>query len=161
MKPDEIIRLLGLEPHPKEGGYFREIYRSNGNIATPGGPRAYSTAIYFMLTKDTFSAMHRLCSDEIFHLYMGGPVEMLNIYPDGSGGIVRIGHNLAGGERPQVIVSAGVWQGSRLAEGAEFALMGTTVAPGFDYADYEDGTRDGLCREYPEFKEMIEKLCLK
>ncbi|NPV02503.1 MAG: cupin domain-containing protein [Brevinematales bacterium] len=163
MKPEEIIQLLGLEPHPKEGGYFREIYRSKGVIDNPAGgykgSRVFSTAIYYMLTHGTFSTMHRLKSDEIFHLYMGGPVEMINLYPGGKGEIIHIGHRLTNGERPMVVVPKGVWQGARLAEGAEFALLGTTVAPGFEYKDYEDGIMEFLCSDYPDFSDKISELC--
>jgi len=165
MTAAEIIETLGLIPHPKEGGFFRELYRSDESIDLSGtryrGKRAFSTAIYFLLTPETFSAMHLLQSDEIFHLYLGGPVEMLNLYPDGSGKAVRIGFDLMSDERPQVVVPRGVWQGSRLANSAEYALMGTTVAPGFEYEDFSDGVRAELTAKYPRFAGMIDGLCLK
>jgi predicted cupin superfamily sugar epimerase len=102
--------------------------------------------------------MHRVASDEVFHFYAGGPVEMVQLHPSGHGEIVILGNDLRAGQAPQIIVPAGVWQGSRLARGGEFALMGTTVAPGFEYADYESGQREWLMQRYPEFGEMIREL---
>jgi predicted cupin superfamily sugar epimerase len=119
------------------------------------GPRAFGTCIYYLLTPTTFSAMHRLQSDEIFHFYLGDPVEMLQLWPDGSGKIVTLGSDLQAGMHPQVIVPRGVWQGARLVAGGKFALLGCTVAPGFDFADYEHGRREELIRDYPQFRERI------
>ncbi len=159
---EEIIALLKLQRHPKEGGYFRETYRSKDLLsdlpARYRGQRAAGTAIYYLLTPTSFSAMHRVASDEGFHFYTGGPVEMLQLHPDGHGEIVILGNDLRAGQSPQIIVPAGVWQGSRLASSGEFALLGTTVAPGFDYADYESGERDWLVQRYPDFAEMIREL---
>ncbi len=163
-RAEDIIRTLGLKPHPAEGGYFAEIYRSgetvDGDALPPryGAPRALATAIYYLLTPDTFSCMHRLASDEIFHFYAGDPVEMLNLEPTGPGKVIMLGSDLTAGMRPQVVVPRGVWQGSRLAPGGEFALLGTTVSPGFEFEDYQAGDRDALCRAYPDFKEMITAL---
>jgi len=161
----EALRsILGLAPHPVEGGYFAETYRSPDQIpaaALPsryGGARAAGTAIYYLLTPDTFSAMHRLASDEIFHFYLGDPVEMLQLRPDGSHHVVLIGPDLEAGERPQVIVPRDVWQGARLRPGGRYALLGTTVAPGFDYADYETGQRPHLLATHPGAKERITAL---
>ena len=164
MNVRELVEKLGLEPHPVEGGYFRETYRSEDVLpagALPhryGGDRTLSTAIYYLLTPDTVSRMHRLRSDEIFHFYAGDPVEMLQLLPDGSHKVVLIGSDIPAGQLPQVIVPRGVWQGARLAEGGEYALMGTTVAPGFDFADYETGDRESLLRAYPACGDMIRKL---
>jgi predicted cupin superfamily sugar epimerase len=159
---EEIIASLKLQPHPKEGGYFRETYRSKDLLSNLPeryrGQRAASTAIYYLLTPSSFSAMHRVASDEVFHFYAGSPVEMLQLHPGGHGEIVTLGNDLRAGQAPQIIVPAGVWQGSRLARGGEFALMGTTVAPGFEYADYESGQREWLMQRYPEFGEMIREL---
>src|SRR5581483_11176343 len=102
-------------------------------------PPAAATAIYYLLTPDTVSAMHRLATDEIFHFYLGDPVEMLQLRPDGSHRVAILGPDLDAGQRPQIVVPRGVWQGARLVPGGRFALLGTTVAPGFDYADYETG----------------------
>ena len=164
MTADEVIRLLGLEPLQGEGGFFAETYRSRGTIdaaALPpgyGGARALSTAIYYLLTPDTFSAMHRLASDEIFHFYLGDPVEMLQLWPDGSHRVVRIGSDLSAGERPQVMVPSGVWQGARLRPGGRLALLGTTVSPGFDYGDYETASRAALLSSHPAATALITSL---
>jgi predicted cupin superfamily sugar epimerase len=161
---DKIISLLNLKPHQMEGGYFAETYRSGEILSRenlPGrysGPRVLSTAIYYLLTSETFSEMHMLKSDEIFHFYIGDPVEMLRLNPDGSGGRIVMGSNILSGHRLQETVPAGVWQGTRLIEGGRFALLGTTVSPGFDYSDYETGVRDELIRMYPAFNKMIMKL---
>ena len=164
MTATEIIRLLGLEPHPAEGGFFTETYRPAESIpagALPeryGSPRSVSTAIYYLLTPESCSPMHRLASDEIFHFYAGRPVEMLMLRPGGGGEIVVLGPDLAAGMKPQVLVPRGVWQGPRLEPGGgegAFALLGTTVAPGFEYDDYEEGERAELIRRYPDFGETI------
>jgi len=161
----EALRaLLGLTPHPVEGGYFVETYRSAELLpgaALPSryaGARALGTAIYYLLTPETFSAMHRLASDEIFHFYVGDPVEMLQLWPDGSHRVVVIGPDLEAGERPQVIVPRGIWQGARLRPGGRLALLGTTVAPGFDYADYETGRRADLLASHPGAQALITAL---
>jgi predicted cupin superfamily sugar epimerase len=158
---EEIIRRLGLTPLPLEGGYFRETYRSAWTLpagALPphyGAPRSVATAIYFFLTPDTFSAMHRLPSDEVFHFYSGDPVEMVELHPDGATRTVILGSDLEAGQAPQWIVPGGTWQGARLVPGGAYALLGTTVAPGFDYADLEMGERAELQRRYPTAAERI------
>jgi len=151
----ELIRLLNLEPHPLEGGYYRETYRSDAPGTGGSARRAVATAIYYLLTPDTRSAPHRLPADELFHFYLGDPVEMLQLYPDGTSAVLMIGTDLAAGMRPQVLVPAGVWQGSRLAPGGRFALLGTTMAPGFDPAGYEAGDIEALGAAYPEHRERI------
>jgi hypothetical protein len=164
MTAEELKQLLGLRPLPVEGGYFAETYRSGETIpaaalpARYGAVRSAGTAIYFLLTPDTFSALHRLKSDEIYHFYFGDAVELLMLRPDGSGEVVTLGTGLAAGERPQVIVPQGVWQGSRLRGSGRVALMGTTMSPGWDEADFELGTREKLAREFPKFREWIEAL---
>jgi predicted cupin superfamily sugar epimerase len=152
-----VISLLELRPHHLEGGHFRETWRGPGAM-TAAGPRSAGTAIYYLVTPSSFSSLHRLGFAEIFHFYMGDPVEMLQLLPDGSGRVVVLGADVDAGMRPQVVVPAGVWQGSRLAGGGRFALLGTTMAPGFDAADYESGSREGLKREYPLFHGWIEDL---
>jgi predicted cupin superfamily sugar epimerase len=158
---DEVMKRLQLVPHPCEGGHFRETYRSSLTIPPSElpeyytGPRCASTAIYYLLTPGTFSEMHRLPTDEIFHFYLGDPVEMLQLHPDGRGEVIRIGNNLAADERPQVLAPGGVWQGARLVAGGQFALLGTTVAPGFEFADYTSGRREDLVANYAEFAELI------
>ncbi|HUL30572.1 MAG TPA: cupin domain-containing protein, partial [Thermodesulfobacteriota bacterium] len=119
------------------------------------GARSFGTAIYYLLTPETFSAMHRLRSDEIFHFYFGDPVEMLQLMPDGSGKVTTLGVDILHGMQPQVAVPRGVWQGARLLKEGRFALLGTTVSPGFEFADYESGHRDELVGSYPEFRDLI------
>ena len=164
MKTEDIIKKLNLIPHPEEGGFFVEYYRSSEKIKKEvlpdryDGDRTFGTSIYFLLTKDTFSQMHRLKSDEIFHFYLGDPVEMLHLYPDGKIERVIFGNDIFNDMRLQVVVPKNVWQGARLIDGGEFALMGTTVVPGFEYFDYENGDRASLIRDFPEYKELITKL---
>lgn len=164
MTADQLKKLLNLEPHPCEGGWFRQTWRSEEKIPNAALPARYSaaraagTCIYYLLESTTFSEMHRLASDEIFHFYYGDAVEMLLLPPDGSGQTVTLGSNLARGQHLQLIVPKDVWQGSRLLPGGKVALLGCTVSPGFDYADYETGRRDELIREYPRFTELIKLL---
>jgi hypothetical protein len=157
MRAQDIIALLQLEPLPLEGGFFRQTYRAakwlpSGSPGTPLG-----TAIYFLLTPDNFSAMHRLQADEIYHFYFGDPVEMLLLPPAGSGQTFLLGNDLPAGMRPQKIVSRGVWQGSRLRPGGPhgFALIGTTMTPGFTWQNFELGRAEDLLADYPDFAEMI------
>jgi predicted cupin superfamily sugar epimerase len=161
---ERIIETLGLQPHPREGGYFVETYRSSETIpqsALPPGyssARNHSTAIYYLLTPQTFSEMHRLPTDEIFHFYLGDPVTMLRLFPKGRSERIVLGSDLLAGEKPQLVVPRNVWQGTLLNEGGEFALLGCTVAPGFDFADYESGDREQLIAQYPAEKNWIERL---
>jgi uncharacterized protein len=158
MTADQVKAWLGLVPLEREGGWFAETYRARAWVpaAVPGsGERSLATAIYYLLTPGTFSALHRLRADEVFHFYLGDPVEMLMLEPDGRGHVVRLGIDLASGMRPQVVVPAGVWQGSRLSPGGAFALMGTTVSPGFDPADFELGSRAALLAAYPDQHDRI------
>ena len=157
----EVIDLLGLIPHPEEGGWFLETHRSDEQFTRdtlPGrysGGRCHSTAIYYLLTPDTYSHMHRLVTDEIFHFYAGDPCEMIQLHPDGSGETVILGNDLTMGQRPQIRVPRNAWQGMRLLPGGTFALMGCTVAPGFEFADYAHGDRAELLAQYPDFAERI------
>lgn len=160
----EIIETLNLEPHPNEGGYFVETYRSKGSISKDHLPenytsdRSYSTAIYYLLTPETCSALHRLPTDEVFHFYLGDPVIQIHLRPNGSSEIFTLGSDLLAGHHPQLVVPGETWQGAYLAEGGQFALLGATVAPGFDFEDYEHGDRDLLCLLHPDRKELIERL---
>ncbi len=161
MTADTLRRLLGLEPLPNEGGFFVETYRATRRVpadALPGHPadRSLATAIYYLITPGSFSAMHRVRSDEIFHFYMGDAVEMLQLSAGGAGRVVTIGPDLEAGARPQVVVPAGVWQGARLAAGGAWALLGTTVSPGFEFEDYEHGERAALIAGWPAWREKIE-----
>jgi predicted cupin superfamily sugar epimerase len=164
---EDLIRLLRLEPLTREGGWYRETYRSTLQLPASAlaprysATRAAGTAIYYLLTPDTFSALHRLPSEEVFHFYMGDPVEMLQLGPSPKEGgrIVTLGSDILAGQQVQTVVPTGVWQGSQLREGGCFALMGTTMTPGFDFADYEAGERSVLTAMYQEFAERIARLC--
>ena len=161
---DELKASLGLKPLPMEGGYFVESYRASDTFpegALEGGytgSRSLATAIYYLLTPDTFSAMHRLRSDEVYHFYLGDPVQQLRLFPDGTVETLTLGPDLSGGMHVQTVVPRGVWQGSRLVEGGRFALMGTTMTPGFDPADYEHAGRESLISAYPEARDLITAL---
>jgi predicted cupin superfamily sugar epimerase len=159
-----LKRLLNLKPLEGEGGYFAETYRAAETVGAEclppryAGARSFGTAIYYLLTPDTFSALHRLQSDEVYHFYLGAPVELLMLRPDGSGEVQILGSDLRRGQRPQLVVPRGVWQGSRLSAGGEFALMGTTMAPGWDPADFELGQREVLVAAYPHWRDWITAL---
>jgi predicted cupin superfamily sugar epimerase len=157
MTVDALKRILGLAPHPREGGWYVRTWESAELVAAGVGARRTSTAIYYLLEPGTFSEMHRLASDELFHHYLGGPVEMLQLFPDGSSARVLIGKDIEAGERPQVVVPRGIWQGSRLLSG-EFALLGCTVSPGFEFVDYEAGSFEALSVEWAAEAEMIAAL---
>jgi predicted cupin superfamily sugar epimerase len=164
MTAEEIKQRLGLEAHPREGGYFVQTWKSEQQIPASALPAHYSgvrsagTAIYYLLEPTTFSEMHRLISDEVFHFYLGDPIEMLQLWPDGSSRVVTLGSDLSAGMLPQLVVPRGVWQGSRLVSGGTVGLLGCTVSPGFDYADYETGMRAELIRQYPDAVAMIQAL---
>jgi predicted cupin superfamily sugar epimerase len=156
----ELIRILGLVPHP-ERGFFAETYRATSRVeaATHGGLRSAGTAIYFLITSDqpaTF--LHRLKSDEIFHLYEGGPLDLVRLFADGTSDVVRLGLDLAAGERPQIAVPAGTWFGTELAGGATHCLVGCTVAPGFEYADFELADGPELAVRYPNVAPRISRM---
>ena len=152
------IRTLGLQPHP-EGGHFRETYRAAESIpasglpARFGGARSFSTAIYFLLESGGFSALHRIKSDEAWHFHAGSPLEIFTIDPAGALRVLRLGDGAF-----QAVVPAGCWFGARVAAPGSYALVGCTVAPGFDFADFEMGRRADLLRHYPQHRELILQL---
>jgi predicted cupin superfamily sugar epimerase len=158
MTADEIKALLKLEPLPVEGGFFRRTYASGDKVDLPRGPRPTGTAIYYLLGPGSFSAMHLLASDEIYHFYLGDPVEMLQLFPDGSSAIFTLGPDLASGQQVQLLVPAGVWQGARLIGRGKVALLGCTVTPGFDFADYRSGNYAELAEKWPQEAERIRAL---
>ena len=172
MTADEVKKLLRLKKHPREGGWYVPTWESEEFVSAScfdegryDGDRRVSTAIYYLLEPGTFSEMHVLESDEIFHHYMGGSVEMLQLFADGASERVVIGKDLAAGERPQHVVRRGVWQGSRLLasgsgllEREGWALLGCTVSPGFEFVDYRDASADELIARWPGEAEMIRAL---
>jgi hypothetical protein len=157
------MEKLGLERHP-EGGYFRQTYRADVEIAQEAlparftGPRRASTAIYFLLEAGDFSAFHRLRSDEVWHFYAGSPLIVHVIEPAGAYSRIDLGSGTDNREVFQCMVRAGCWFGSELVEGGSYALVGCTVAPGFDFEDFEMGKRLELMRAYPEHRRVIERL---
>ncbi len=163
---DDLIRQLGLAPLPWEGGYYKETWRAGVSIPKDAlgdaysGPRDAGTAIYYLLTPDTLSRMHRLPSSETFHFYLGDAVEMLLLEQPPTHRTITFGQNLAGGELVQFTVPGMVWMGARLKSGGShgYALMGTTVAPGFDFDDLTMGEADALSAAYPGATEMIRTL---
>ncbi|MFO0806774.1 MAG: cupin domain-containing protein [Gemmataceae bacterium] len=144
---DDVIHRLGLQPHPVEGGHFRETYRS-----------PHSSAIYFLLKPGQVSELHVLPTDEVWHFHIGGVICMLQLLPDGSGRTVQIGANVLLGEEPQVVVPGGVWQGSRLEAEQGFALVSCTMAPPFEYSGYRNASRAELCTKWPAWAEEIARL---
>ena len=135
----ELIETLGLLPHPERGHYV-ETYRAGDRVAsvTHAGERSASTAIYFLISSDEPTTyLHRLASDEVFHLYEGGPLEVLLLAPDGASRVARLGLDLARGERPQLAIPRGTWFGTELVAGASHCLIGCTVAPGFEFSGFE------------------------
>jgi predicted cupin superfamily sugar epimerase len=152
---DEIKTLLNLQPHPIEGGWYRRTYTSAGSVELDRGARAVSTAIYYLLEPGTFSEMHVLDSDEIFHFYLGDPIEMLQLYPDRTSAVFVLGPDLAAGQHVQLVVPAGVWQGTRLIGDGKVALLGCTVTPGFDFADYRNASYEELAGKWPGEAERI------
>ena len=154
----EIRNMLNLDPHPVEGGFFRRTYTSATNLETPRGTRPQGTAIYYLLEAGVFSEMHLLDSDEMFHFYLGDPVEMLQLYPDGSSAVLTLGQDLTAGQHVQVLVPVGVWQGMRLIGDGKVALLGCTVVPGFNYADYHNASFAELAAKWPEQRERISLL---
>ena len=157
------MEKLQLEPHP-EGGYFRQTYRSDVVIAREAlplgftGTRAASSAIYFLLEEENFSAFHRLRSDEVWHFYSGAPVLVHVIAQDGEYSSILLGCDLEEGQVPQAVVRAGCWFASHVADWKSFAVVGCTVAPGFDFADFEMGKRAELVARFPRQRELIERL---
>jgi uncharacterized protein len=157
------IRTLKLERHP-EGGYFRQTYRSAMTIAREGlpaefaGARAASTAIYFLLEGENFSAFHRLRSDEVWHFYVGAPLVVHAIEPDGKYFAVLLGNNPELGQSFQAVVPLGCWFATHVADWKSWALVGCTVAPEFEYEDFEIAKREELVRQFPQHREMIERL---
>jgi predicted cupin superfamily sugar epimerase len=155
------IHHLGLSPHP-EGGYYRATYKSDLTIvrnALPSGyqgDRSASTAIYFLLDEGNFSAFHRIASDEVWHFYTGSSLLVYVIDPEGNYFELHLGSDE--GEVFQAVVKAGSWFASRVRDAAGFALVGCTVAPGFDFADFELGVRSELIRTFPAHRKLIEEL---
>lgn len=162
----KIIEHLRMAKIPGEGCWFAVTYESADRLPAGGLPARYGssrlagTAIYALLTREDFSAMHRLKTDEVWHFYAGDPIELLLLHPDGRGETIVLGADLLAGQHPQYTVKAGVWMGARplSAKPGAYSLFGCTLAPGFDYADYEPGYRDDLQTKFPAQAEIIAQL---
>lgn len=155
-----VVEALGLVPHP-EGGHYAETFRSALSVVSSAHPdqRRASTAIYFLLAAGEFSAFHRVRSDEVWHHYAGDVLELHTIDASGVHERRLLGVDLVWGERPQIVIPAGVWQAARPRPGsAGYVLVGCTVAPGFEFVDFEMPDRAMLQREFPEHRALIESL---
>lgn len=161
---EQIIKALNLAPLEMEGGYFSRTHTADQiatfTIRSKTETRATASAIYYLLTPDTYSKIHRLPTDEVYHFYLGDPVELLLLEKNGKAKVIELGSDLLNNQYPQFVVSADSWQGSRLKPGGEFALLGTTMAPAFEYSDFErPEDLDLLMKDYPDsFHDLIKKL---
>lgn len=163
---EDLRKLYQFEPLPVEGGFFKQTYLAREVIPHAALPARYvhdkplGTAILYLVTDDpdSFSALHKLPTDEIYHFYLGDPIEMLQLYPDGHSERISLGQDVLNGQRVQYVAPRGVWMGSRLLPGGKFALIGTTMAPGFTDDDYVGGEREALIQQYPQEAELIKRL---
>jgi len=164
MTAQTFVDHLQKQPHP-EGGFFKETYRAAGTIAADclpvefNGERSYCTAIYFLLQQGDYSAFHRIKSDECWHFYEGGTLLVHMIDEKGSYRCVKLGRQLHEGELFQFVVPANVWFASEPATGTSFSLVGCTVAPGFDFADFEMAKAGELAASFPQHAELVNRLC--
>jgi predicted cupin superfamily sugar epimerase len=160
---NEWIQALQLERHP-EGGWYREVYRDDESIPHHGlpsrfsGERSFSTAIYFLLTGTDFGALHRLKQDEIWHAYAGTSLTIHTIDPEGHYETITLGRDIRAGEHLMVVVKGGWLFGETVDDPDSYALVGCTVAPGFDFADFEMPSRSELVEQYPQHRKIIEQL---
>ena len=163
---DFLIEKLNLKAHP-EGGFFNETYRCVESVKKENlpprfsGDRAHCTSIYFLLTSENYSALHKIQSDEMWHHYEGSTLEIYSIDDNGKLIIHALGKNLENNEQPQLVIKAGEWFGSKVKDKDSYALVGCTVSPGFDFADFELGDKNELLQKFPQHKEVIEKLAHK
>lgn len=159
----ELVQKFDLLPHP-EGGFYKEVYRSEGVIAQSqlghqfSGDRNYCTSIYFLLTSANFSGFHRIKQDEVWHFYQGSPLQIHVIHPNGNYELHRIGFDLAENLTPQFVVPAGAWFASCVENANDFSLVGCTVAPGFDFDDFELAKKNDLIAKYPQHANIITQL---
>jgi uncharacterized protein len=156
---DDLKRLLGLEPHPT-CGFVRESFRSDEEIPAevlPGfdGPRPRGSVLWFLVTPEARMALHRIRPEQMYHHYLGDPLEVLLLYPDGTGATETVGSELASGMRPQLLIPAQTWHLSRLRPGGEYALLSTSEWPGVEPPDVEVGEPERLAGEYPQLADAI------
>ncbi|OYU53791.1 MAG: hypothetical protein CFE25_16985 [Chitinophagaceae bacterium BSSC1] len=161
---EDIVAHYQMLQHP-EGGYYKETYRSAEWIPQQGlpnrfeGDRYFGTAIYFLLDQGNFSAFHRIKSDEIWHFYAGQALEIFVLHGSGELQIISLGNQIQAGETFQATVPAGAWFASRPAANTSFSLVGCTVAPGFDFADFELAKAEELAKLFPQHTNLIRELC--
>ncbi|WP_324790212.1 cupin domain-containing protein [Streptomyces sp. H51] len=155
MTPEDLVAHYRMEPIPREGGLFRRTWE--GPERADGRPEG--TAIVALLTADDFSALHRLPADEVWHFYLGDPLELLLLAPDGTAASAVLGPDVLHGQQPQLTVPAGTWMGGRVAAGGAWTFFGCTMAPGFTYAGYEHGDAAALTARYPAEAARIARLC--
>ncbi len=155
--------MLQLKLHP-EGGYYKEVYRA-GELILPDGlpgrydkPRAFSTSIYFLLEGKQFSAFHRLKTDELWHFYDGSSLRIYMINEENNLHEIILGKDLNNREKFQAVIKKNSWFAAELIDKNSFALIGCTVAPGFEFSDFELGKKDQLLEKYPRYKNLIEQL---
>ncbi len=159
----ELITRYQLQPHP-EGGYFREVYRSNEMIPAVGlpgrfdGQRPFSTAIYFLLEGNQYSAFHRIKSDECWHFYAGTGIHIYVLFPNGGGEVLKLGDDGNTGYSFQQVVPAGCWFAAKPVHENGYSFVGCTVAPGFDFADFELAKKEELVKEWPRYTSWINML---
>ena len=159
---EKLKERYNMHPLVGEGGLFSQAYTCEEKYPLSSLPeryrdsdddKPYGTAIIYIMTENTFSRMHRLPTDEVYHFYLGDPVEMLQLLPDGSSRVVQLGQDVLNGQDVQTVVPRGTWQGSRLIPGGKFALLGCTMAPGYTASDYVDGYESELFAQYPDVKD--------
>ena len=160
---EALVEHFGMMPHP-EGGFYSETYRSHEHIAAEalpafGGERAFSTAILFLLRQGDYSHLHRIRQDELWHFYLGGPLRLVLLSPEGQASEVMLGSEVLSGQQVQFAVPAGYWFGATPAQGTAFSLVGCTVAPGFDFADFTLARREELERLFPAHVALVREFC--
>ncbi|OGQ45176.1 MAG: cupin [Deltaproteobacteria bacterium RIFCSPLOWO2_02_FULL_46_8] len=159
----ELVTIFDLKPHP-EGGFFKETFRDSEFIPQKALPsrfksdRNFSTAIYFLLPEGTKSRLHRIASDEVWHFYLGDSLTIVQISPKGEVEKIVLGQDVKTGQKVQHVVPEGYWFGAYPNSGSRYSFVGCTVAPGFDFADFEMGKRSDLLKQFPKAKEVIELL---
>jgi len=164
MTAEQIIKFFKMQPLRQEGGYYIETYRAveklKKDVLPPGfsDDRNLASVILYLLTAKTISLLHRLKSDEMFHFYFGDPVTMLQLHPDGCSDLITLGNNILKEQKVQVLVPKGTWQGAFVVPGGKYALLGCSVAPGFNENDFELGDRNVLLAKYPDLRELILRL---
>jgi hypothetical protein len=160
MTAEELIRRLELRPHP-EGGFYRETYRSKEHIpaaALPprfGSDHNFSTSIFFLLRDAEFSCLHKIKADETWHFYLGDPLTIVSFNDDGILEQASLGNRLDKGEIPQLVIPQGYWFGASVKGKQGYALVGCTVAPGFEFGDLTFGKREALLKQFPHLEDII------